>query len=411
MTIGGFSGALQDRTWTQVDRELEKSQAERGSSSLTTTSTAAPPAAKVPHAAGTVGPTAKAAGTEPAYSLSELVLHNDDEHGYWISVDGAVYDVTEFLRRHPGGPAVLQGYSGRDATQAYHRLHSTSTAAAVALRRCRKGLLDTPGALVSGHAGRSATCDPRSAGRVFHTWANLLGLVVEMQNALRQDFGLLRGIGQSRLPENPRSPYLIERSVDTFERFVTQYLRPLGDAVVDEVWPIVVAAAGWQQARPGFRMSMERLWSSAAATATLALPDFLRDRLAAAVAGTAVSGPDLAGTTVAGTTVAGTTVSGTAVAGTAGTGPAGVDAEQHRADFRRTDATCERLAGSCMAFLGDLKNLLREGILILEHAQAGATTDLSGMIDMGTCAALTTIAEQIPTLIAGWLEQAAAPSP
>ena len=30
VTIGGFSGAPLDRTWSQVDRELEKSRAERG---------------------------------------------------------------------------------------------------------------------------------------------------------------------------------------------------------------------------------------------------------------------------------------------------------------------------------------------------------------------------------------------
>ena len=36
MTIGGFSGGPQDRTWVQVDGELEKSRAERGAPASTT---------------------------------------------------------------------------------------------------------------------------------------------------------------------------------------------------------------------------------------------------------------------------------------------------------------------------------------------------------------------------------------
>ena len=225
VTIGGFSGALQDRTWTQVDRELEKSQAERGASEP-----AAAQTSTVRQAGG------QPTSIEPSYPLSELVLHNDDDHGYWISIDRVIYDVSGFLRRHPGGPMVLQGYAGRDATQAYHRLHSTSAAAAVALRRCRIGTLSTPGQSVTSSTG-TATCDPRSAGDVFDTWADLLSLVVEMQNALRQDYGLRRASGRPGEPEDPVA-LSARRSVDTFERFITNYLRPIADAVADVVWPM-----------------------------------------------------------------------------------------------------------------------------------------------------------------------------
>ena len=372
VTIGGFAGALQDRTWTQVDHELEKSQRERGAESATS--------------ARAVPPSLPAGATEPTYPLSELVLHNDDEHGYWISIDDTIYDVSGFLRRHPGGPMVLQGYAGRDATQAYHRLHSTSTAAAVALRRCRIGTL-TPGptatgSTVTGLTTSTATCDPRSAARLFGTWANLLSLVVEMQNALRQDYGLHRGVGQSRQPEDPRSPYLLERRVDTFERFITSYVRPIGDAVADVVWPMIVAAGGSAvDAAPGLRPTMRRLWSSSAATATTALPDKLRDRLTAAAAG----GPsDAFGT------------------------PTG-EAERQQAEFRRIDALCERLAADCAAYLCDLKRLLRDGMLLLEQAHpAGPTGNLDGVIDPGTCAVLAVVAGRIPGQLTRWLERVAA---
>ena len=374
VTIGGFSGALQDRTWTQVDRELEKSQAERGSTEPTAEPTAK---AQQPGSAESI---------EPSFPLSELVLHNDNDRGYWICIDRVIYDVSEFLGRHPGGPMVLQGYAGRDATQAYHRLHSTSAAAAAALRRCRIGTLSTPSQSVTSATGSTSTCDPRSTWRVFETWANLLSLVVEMQNALRQDYGLRRGVGPSRQPEDPRSPYLLDRSVDTFERFVTNYLRPIGDAVADVVWPMLVTAAGRNDATPpGMRPVMDRLWSGAAATAAIAVPNELRDRLATAAAGSLATGSTAAGA------------------------DADADADQ-QAEFRRIDALCERLAATCAAFLCDLKQLLRSGIMLLEQAHSdGSTANLEDVIDPGTSAELIVIAERIPELVTSWLTQVAGP--
>jgi hypothetical protein len=53
------------------------------------------------------------------FDASEVALHNDDEHGYWMTIDGAVYDVTEFAHRHPGGRAIIVEHAGRDATKSY----------------------------------------------------------------------------------------------------------------------------------------------------------------------------------------------------------------------------------------------------------------------------------------------------
>jgi hypothetical protein len=126
VTIGGFSGALQDRTWTQVDRELERSRAERGAATAAVAVTETVAETETETETETSAPVRPTAGVgDRSYPLTELVLHNDDDHGYWISIDREIYDVSDYLRRHPGGPMVLQGYAGRDATQVYHRLHST----------------------------------------------------------------------------------------------------------------------------------------------------------------------------------------------------------------------------------------------------------------------------------------------
>jgi len=346
VTIGGFSGAPQDRTWKQVDRELEKSRVERGAAAATLTTAPVRPLPGV---------------GDRGYPLSELVLHNDAEQGYWIGIDNDIYDVTEFLRRHPGGPMVVQGYAGRDATQAYHRLHSTSIAAAAALRRCRIGSITTPEWAVA------LTDDSSSGSRVWNTWAGLLCTVVEMQNALRQDYSLRRGVGQSRAAEEPLSPYLLERSVDTFERFVRHYLRPISEAAADQLWPATArhdgASVAW------LRQQLNRSWAGPAAVIAADLPRDLRSLLTTAVSGNA--------------------------------GPL-------QGELRRLEATCERLAVACAAFLCDLKLLLRDGLLLLESSHPEwPTTDLDAVRDRGTCAELTAIAERIPGLLTSWLEQVA----
>ncbi|KAI1504067.1 FMN-dependent dehydrogenase-domain-containing protein [Biscogniauxia marginata] len=42
----------------------------------------------------------------------------------WLVIDGKVYDVTSYLSRHPGGPAILLKQSGQDATAEFRKIHS-----------------------------------------------------------------------------------------------------------------------------------------------------------------------------------------------------------------------------------------------------------------------------------------------
>jgi predicted heme/steroid binding protein len=59
--------------------------------------------------------------SEPALrevTRSELSRHVDDGN-LWIAIDGAVYDVSEYSTRHPGGPAILFAYAGRDVSAAF----------------------------------------------------------------------------------------------------------------------------------------------------------------------------------------------------------------------------------------------------------------------------------------------------
>ncbi|CAL1543824.1 unnamed protein product [Lymnaea stagnalis] len=56
-------------------------------------------------------------------TFDEVSRHNkrDDQ---WILINGKVYNVTEFAKKHPGGAKILNHYAGEDATDAWVAFHN-----------------------------------------------------------------------------------------------------------------------------------------------------------------------------------------------------------------------------------------------------------------------------------------------
>ena len=52
----------------------------------------------------------------PLFSVQEVQQHNS-EKDFWIIHRGKVYDVSEFLERHPGGKDILLRFAGQDVTK------------------------------------------------------------------------------------------------------------------------------------------------------------------------------------------------------------------------------------------------------------------------------------------------------
>lgn len=83
--------------------------------------------------AGTAAPT-EPEGASPAPSsdaqgddgteigLSEVAQH-DDSASCWVAVEGTVYDLTEWIPQHPGGPDRILGICGTDASDAFGAQH------------------------------------------------------------------------------------------------------------------------------------------------------------------------------------------------------------------------------------------------------------------------------------------------
>lgn len=60
----------------------------------------------------------------PWLSWSTVRQHNHRDSA-WIVVAGMVYDVTAYLKHHPGSQELLLIYAGRDATKAFHFAHAS----------------------------------------------------------------------------------------------------------------------------------------------------------------------------------------------------------------------------------------------------------------------------------------------
>ncbi|CAI2163869.1 10968_t:CDS:10 [Funneliformis geosporum] len=56
------------------------------------------------------------------FTWEELANHNKADDAY-VAVRGNVYDITNFIKRHPGGEDILLFAAGRDATQAFETYH------------------------------------------------------------------------------------------------------------------------------------------------------------------------------------------------------------------------------------------------------------------------------------------------
>ncbi|ROR72509.1 cytochrome b5 domain-containing protein [Bogoriella caseilytica] len=64
-------------------------------------------------------------GDEGAITLAE-VEENDSPDSCWAVIDGTVYDLTDWIGRHPGGADRIEQLCGTDATELFTQQHGGS---------------------------------------------------------------------------------------------------------------------------------------------------------------------------------------------------------------------------------------------------------------------------------------------
>src|SRR5690349_5436073 len=51
--------------------------------------------------------------TLPTFTRAEVEAHNSETSCY-VTIDDAIYDITDFVESHPGGPELVLEYAGKD---------------------------------------------------------------------------------------------------------------------------------------------------------------------------------------------------------------------------------------------------------------------------------------------------------
>jgi cytochrome b involved in lipid metabolism len=92
--------------------------------------------------------------------MSEVRKHATEEDG-WTVVHGVVYNISPYLRFHPGGAKILRLSLGKDATALFKKYHAWVNVQAL-LARCVVGLLERGGGGGSAGDGALAVVDERA---------------------------------------------------------------------------------------------------------------------------------------------------------------------------------------------------------------------------------------------------------
>ncbi|MCI0647764.1 MAG: hypothetical protein L0346_23140 [Chloroflexi bacterium] len=173
---------------------------------------------------------------------SEVVTRNNEAEGFWMILNGRVYDLSEFAHLHPGGLKIIQSYAGMDATHAYRTaLHDINPEVDAmlgmfklgAVRRLRFG--QAWGVAVGENGLQVVTLK-----ELYRAWISYLYTAVEMENAMTNDFGV-RGepVTYDERPEAIRpSPYKVQALLQSHERFWHSYLAKLAGPALHHLWAL-----------------------------------------------------------------------------------------------------------------------------------------------------------------------------
>lgn len=177
---------------------------------------------------------------QTTYNASEIALHNDDEHGYWMIIDGRVYDVTEFAQLHPGGVKIIREYTGMDATQPYQKiLHSVnpevdSMLGMYEIGTIRRLSFGTEWGVYLNSDGMKMVM----LSDVYRIWIRYLYFVVELENSLHNEFTIQEQA--TTVNENPaeRSPYKTQLIIQVYKRFMNEYINSLTGEPLELLWAV-----------------------------------------------------------------------------------------------------------------------------------------------------------------------------
>jgi cytochrome b involved in lipid metabolism len=209
------------------------------------------------------------------YDASEVVCRNNERDGYWMIINGRVYDLSEFGCLHPGGLKIIQSYAGMDATDAYQKvLHDANPEVDAMLGMYEIGAVrrldfGTAWGVTISSKGLAAV----TLKDVYRAWISLLYTVVEMENALDNDYCIRHEpVTYDETSDGPgRSPYKLLLLIQTHQRFMREYLAKLRGAPIERVWAMTSAMHSEHHDVRWMQVTMAAIEQSASAQAVAQL--------------------------------------------------------------------------------------------------------------------------------------------
>jgi hypothetical protein len=77
---------------------------------------------------------------EETYAMTEVAAHKDSS-SCWSVIDGAVYDLTRWIAKHPGGRQAIVQLCGKDGTAKFHGQHADNKRQVDTLATMKIGVL------------------------------------------------------------------------------------------------------------------------------------------------------------------------------------------------------------------------------------------------------------------------------
>ncbi|WP_282961339.1 cytochrome b5 domain-containing protein [Streptomyces virginiae] len=178
----------------------------------------------------------------PYFDISEIAEHTTSQAGQWLIIDGQVYDVTEFLQLHPGGPRILTESVGLDATAEYAAvLHHENSEINAMLSMYRIG------AVRALSLGPDDPDSENSTAALYRAWVKLLHLVTAMSNALANDWAFMSGIMTRGDAPEPLNALKVLHAASAHQRFLDSYFIPLTEKELPALTSLTRASVqdGW----------------------------------------------------------------------------------------------------------------------------------------------------------------------
>ncbi|MFC1878299.1 FHA domain-containing protein [Chloroflexota bacterium] len=215
------------------------------------------------------------------YNASEIVVFNNDNKGYWMVISGRVYDLTEFAHLHAGGFKILLGYSGMDATQAYQKvLHHVNPEVDSMLGMYEIGIVrrldfGMEWGVVVGPDGLRFM----SLADAYRAWIRFLYNVVEMENALSNDYTLKEHSLIADDPPDTFPPIKLQFLLEVHDRFMLNYVEGTTGKIMENLWAVTSGICFQNQDVRWIKNEFDRIRQSPEADTVKRLSDELQKRI------------------------------------------------------------------------------------------------------------------------------------